>query len=107
MDPVLARRGGWRRAILWPGLSGRFLLPASAGASRSYSGRLIVESSGVVAVYVKHPPRNGRYAHEHCLQYVGAGWFRLHFERPPHHVDNAVVFTEHFLLCCARGSVGG
>ncbi len=108
MDSVVAARGFW--ANVDPSgvdITGYYLIPHRRrwlfrGGSKKIQGRLVLQGD-YVAVFVKNPPRRGVYEHQHCLQYVGSGWFRLHFERAPKDFESAVVFTERFLERCMEG----
>ena len=110
IEPALAARGLWGPAGSPGDLAGYFLVLSPSvgnwGGGKRVKGRLSPEED-TVGVFVKDPPRRGLYEHERCLQYIGGGWFRLHFERPPRDFNSAVVFAEHFLRCCMVGRNDG
>ena len=67
---------------------------------RFFDGR-VVEDAGTITAYVADPPIEiKRHAKGPCFQLVRAPWFRVHWHRAPHTVDEALLYVERLLDEC-------
>lgn len=76
---------------------GRFRVNDGSGRHRLFKGCL-VEAAGNITTYIADlPPEVKRHPKGPCFQLSKAPWFRLHWVRPPEHVDHAIAYTERIL----------
>jgi hypothetical protein len=67
------------------------------GRWREFRGR-VVQQGGDIGAYINDPPTEMRqHRHGACLQLVEGRWFRLHFQRAPKNLDDAVLYLERML----------
>jgi hypothetical protein len=68
-----------------------------SGQPRRFRGRLI-ESFGGIATYIADPPTEiRRHPKGPCFALVEAPWFRVHWQRQPRNVDEAILYVETVL----------
>ena len=73
---------------------------------RIFDGR-IVQQGRIVATYIADPPVEvKRHRHAPCLQLVKAPWFRLHWNREPKTLDQALLYMERLLDEAINGTRG-
>lgn len=64
---------------------------------REFDGRLVQHGTDIAA-YVADPPQEiRRHRHGACLQLVNPPWFRLHWQRSPKNLDQALLYLERML----------
>lgn len=64
---------------------------------RQFRGRLL-QQGGDIAAYIADPPVEMRsHRHGACLQLVEGDWFRLHWQRAPNGLDDALLYLELML----------
>jgi hypothetical protein len=64
---------------------------------RSFDGR-IVQQGRSITTYIADPPAEiKQHRHGACLQLVERPWFLLHWTRPPHSVDDGLLYMERML----------
>ncbi len=64
---------------------------------RTFDGQ-IVQQGTTIATYIAHPPVElSHHRHAACLQLVEAPWFRLHWDRIPRTLDDALLYMERML----------
>lgn len=69
----------------------------SRGRWREFGGRL-VQTGTEIAAYIADPPAEmRRHRHGACLQLVDGNWFRLHWQRSPKNLDDALLYLERML----------
>jgi hypothetical protein len=58
----------------------------------------ISQQAGQIAAYISDPPTEMKqHPHGSCLQLVNPPWFRLHWQRPPATLDDALLYMEQML----------
>jgi hypothetical protein len=66
-------------------------------AWRAFHGRLF-QQGRTIATYIADPPAEVKqHRHGACLQLVEAPWFLLHWNRPPHTLDDGLLYMERML----------
>ncbi|MFA5897628.1 MAG: hypothetical protein WC829_00810 [Hyphomicrobium sp.] len=64
---------------------------------REFNG-FVRQQGNDIAAYIADPPQEmKRHAHGSCLQLANAPWFRLHWNRHPATVDDALLYMERML----------
>lgn len=99
---------GWTRAdkqgAVW--YEGHLRALDKLGRQRLFRG-CCVESQGHISLYIADPPEEvRRHPKGPCFQLANTPWFRLHWTRPPEHVDHALAYAEK-ILCESLASYDG
>lgn len=64
---------------------------------RQFDGRIIQQQYEFATYIADPPPEVKHHQHGHCLQLIRTPWFRLHWNRPPKTVDDALLYVERLL----------
>jgi len=68
------------------------------GTWREFPGQLVEYPGHEIATYIADPPPEVRlHPHGACLQLIQAPWFRLHWNRAPRTLDDALLYMERLL----------
>lgn len=64
---------------------------------RTFDGRLVQQGRSIVTYIADPPAEVKKHRHGACLQLVQPPWFLLHWERPPHSLDDGLLYMERML----------
>jgi hypothetical protein len=68
------------------------------GRWREFLGQVVEHEGQGIAAYIADPPPEIRqHPHGACFQLIQPPWFRLHWNRAPRSVDDALLYMERML----------
>lgn len=76
---------------------GAYQIRRRNGQAVTFPGRIVVDGTSVVPYIADPPPAIKRHPKGPCFQLSQAPWFRVHWRRPAHNVDDALLYVERIL----------
>lgn len=91
---------GWTPTVSggWNAYEGLYQVrDRAAGVPRRFRGRVVVAMFSL-KTYIDDPPASiRRHSKGPCFALVGDSWFRVHWQRAPRDVDEAILYVEQVL----------